>query len=113
MEKASNGLERIDLFAQELLSQISSGKTEPVSKIIEEMEKKNVVHYLYAKYKDNWFLSLDENCPYNVDDWEEKYYQFSYITENDARRKWGICNEDDGLLLLVSLTFEALREVLH
>ena len=113
MEKAFNGLERIDLFAQELLSQISSGKTEPVSKIIEEMEKKNVVHYLYAKYKDNWFLSLDENCPYNVDDWEEKYYQFSYITENDARRKWGSCNEDDGLLLLVSLTFEALREVLH
>ena len=26
---------------------------------------------------------------------------------------WGIRNEDEGLLLLVSLTFEALREVLH
>ncbi len=113
MEKAFNGLDRIELFAQELLSQISSGKTEPVSKIIAEMEKKNVVHYLYNKYKADWFLSLDDNCPYNVDDWEEKYYQFSYLTENDARRKLGIRNEDDGLLLLVSLTFEALREVLY
>ena len=39
MEKMFNGVERMDLFAQELLSQISSGKTETVSKIIEEMEK--------------------------------------------------------------------------
>ena len=113
MEKDHNGLDRIDLFAQELLAQVSSGKTETVTKIIEEMEKKNVVRYLYNKYRGDWFLSLDDNCPYNVDDWEEKYYQYSYITENDARRKWGICNEEDGLLLLVSLTFEALREILH
>ena len=113
MEKMFNGVERMDLFAQELLSQISSGKTETVSKIIEEMEKKNVVRYLYSKYKDEWFLSLDDDCPYNVDDWEEKYHQFSYIDTSDARRKWGVCNENDGLLLLVSLTFEALREVLH
>ena len=102
----------MDLFAQAILSQISSGKTESVSTIIEKMEKKNIVHYLYNKYKDDCFLSLDDSCPYNVDAWEETYYSFSYITENDARRKWGICNEDDGLLLLVSLTFEALRDVL-
>ena len=109
MEKTFNGLERIDLFAQEIISQISLGKKESVNEIIKQMENKNVVRYLYNKYKEDWFLSLDENCPYNVDDWEE----FSYITENDARRKWGIRNEDEGLLLLVSLTFEALREVLH
>ncbi|MBU5462455.1 hypothetical protein [Lachnoclostridium sp. MSJ-17] len=113
MAKAFNGLERIDLFAQEIISQISLGRKESVNEIIKQMENKTVVRYLYNKYKDDWFLSLDDDCPYNVDDWEEKYYLFSYITENDARRKWGIRNEDEGLLLLVSLTFEALREVLH
>ena len=113
MEKTLNGLERIDLFAQEIIKKIKKRKKESVNEIIKQMENKNVVRYLYNKYKEDWFLSLDENCPYNVDDWEEKYSQFSYITENDARRKWGIRNEDEGLLLLVSLTFEALREVLH
>lgn len=113
MEKAFNGLERIELFAQEIISQISLGRKESVSTIIQQMENKNVVHYLYNKYNDTWFLSLDDNCPYNIGDWEETYYQFSYMTERDARRKLGIRNEDEGLLLLVSLTFEALREVLY
>ena len=113
MSKKYNGLDRIDLFAQELIAHISTGKKEKISTIIEKMEKKNVVRYLYEKYKDDWFLSLDDKCPYNVDDWEEIYAKFSYVSEYDARRKWGISNEDDGLLFLVSLTFEALREIIR
>jgi len=113
MTKVFSGLDRIDLFAQEILCQISSGKTETVEKIIEEIRKKNVVHYLYSKYQEDWFLSLDENCPYNIDDWEKKYSEYSYISEVDVFRKWGIRNQNDGLLFLVSLTFELLREVLY
>ena len=113
MDKAFNGLDRIDLFAQEIIIQISLGHKETITKIVEEMDRKHVVRYLYEKYKDDWFLSLDDRCPYNVDDWEEIYSQYAYISSNDARRKWGIVNEEDGLLLLVSLTFEALREKLH
>ena len=113
MDKAFNGLDRIDLFAQEIITQISLGHKETITQIVEEMDRKHVVRYLYEKYKDDWFLSLDDRCPYNVDDWEEIYSQYAYISSNDARRKWGIVNEEDGLLLLVSLTFEALREKLH
>ena len=113
MDKAFNGLDRIDLFAQEIITQISLGHKETITKIVEEMDRKHVVRYLYEKYKNDWFLSLDDRCPYNVDDWEEIYSQYAYISSNDARRKWGIVNEEDGLLLLVSLTFEALREKLH
>ena len=56
MAKAFNGLERIDLFAQEIISQISLGRKESVNEIIKQMENKNVVRYLYNKYKDDWFL---------------------------------------------------------
>lgn len=111
MEKTFNGLDRIGFFAQALISEISSGSNEYIDKIIKEMEKKNVVHYIFDKYKDNWLFSMGEQCPYNLDDWEEAFYQFSYITECDARRKWGICNENDGLLLLATLTLEILRNV--
>lgn len=113
MEKVFNGLERIGLFAQEIIAQISLGHKETVSRIVEEMGKKNIVRYLYEKYRDNWSLSLDDNDLYNVDDWEEIYSQYAYITNGDADRKWGIVDESDGLLLLVSLTFEALRERLY
>lgn len=112
MDKKFNGLERIDVFAQEVLSLISKGKKESIGKIIEEIGKKNVVHYLWNKYKDSFSISYTDSH-YSVDDWEEAYYQFSYISEGDACRKWGICNENDGLLLLVSLTLEALRHVIH
>lgn len=111
MEKPFNGLERIDLFGQELVALISSGKTEPVKKIIDEMETKTVVHYLYNKYKDHYTMSLGEDSPYNVDDWEEIYHQFSDTTPEEAKHRWGIYNEDDGLLLLSTLTFEALRDM--
>ena len=111
MDKNFNGLDRLGFFAQALIAEISSGHSERVDKIIEEMGRKNVVHYIFDRYKDNWLFSLGEQCPYNLNDWEEAFYQLSYITEGDARRKWGICNENDGLLLLVTLSLEALRDV--
>ena len=51
MDKAFNGLDRIDLFAQEIITQISLGHKETITKIVEEMDRKHVVRYLYEKYK--------------------------------------------------------------
>ena len=109
LEKDFNGAERLELFGQEIISQISLGRTEPVEKILDEMGKKNVVRYLYNKYKDDWFLSLDDNCPYNVDDWEEIFNKYSYMSAYDVRRKLVVRNDDEGLLLILSLIFEELR----
>ena len=47
MEKIFNGPERINLLAQELISQISMGKKETVKDIIAQMGNKSVVRYLY------------------------------------------------------------------
>ena len=113
MENTAKDLDRLGLFAQAIIFEISAGNEESVDKIVEEMGKKNVVHYLMDKYQDNWLFSMREHCPYNIDGWEEVYSQYSYITENDARRKWGINNCNEGLLLLVTLTLEALRDVTH
>ena len=40
MDKAFNGLDRIDLFAQEIITQISLGHKETITKIVEEMDTK-------------------------------------------------------------------------
>ena len=63
-----------------MIAQISLGRKETIGKIIKEIAKKHVVRYLYEKYCDNWFWALDDNCPYNVDDWEEFYSHYAYIT---------------------------------
>ena len=111
MEKPFNGLDRISLFAQELIALISQGKKESTTKIIREMENNNVVRYIYKKYKESFTMSLDKDSPYNIDDWEEAYHKFADETELDTKRRWGIYNEDDGLLLIVTITLEALRDL--
>ena len=111
MENTTKNLDRIGFFAQAIIAEISAGNVESIDRIIEEMSNKNVVHYLMEKYQENWLFSMGNNCPYDIDGWEEVYSQYSYITENDARRKWGINNGNEGLLLLVTLTFEALRDI--
>lgn len=110
MGNAFEGLERIELFGSELVILISSGKKETLDKIMLEIESKHVVQYVYEKYSESVFLYLGERTIYNIERWEAEYSKFDYLTRNDIRRKFGIDNDDDGLLFLVSLTFEILRD---
>lgn len=86
-------------------------KKESVEKILNEMTKKNVVHYLYGKYRDDWFFSMDDNCPYNIADWEKIFYESSYMTFGDVKRKLGVRHEDEGLLVILSLILEEPRHL--
>lgn len=111
MDKPFNGLDRISLFGQELVALISMGKKENTSTIIKEMEKKNVVSYVYNKYIDHFTMSLGEDSPYSVDAWEAAYHQFADTDPYDVEHRWGIYHEEDGLLLLLTLTLEAMRDL--
>ena len=56
------------------------------------------------------FIPIDTIYKEDADIWEDEYHQrFAGTPISDAGSKWGIFNEDDGLLLLVSLSLEALR----
>lgn len=112
MEKAFSGLDRIDTFAQRIIALISLGKKETISDIIQKMSDKKVIEYLITKYSTDIGFTID-NFPYDIEAWENQLSELSYITPYDANRKWGVVNENEGLLLLVSLILEVLRVELY
>lgn len=109
--EVGHGSDRLEMLGYDILALISDGQTESVNDIIAHFENKNVVNYLMSKYKGKLSL-ITENCPYNIDDWEELFEQDSYITfGHDVSRKFGLCNEEkDGLLLMVSLILEKVAQ---
>lgn len=112
MERAFSGLSRIDTFAQRIIALISLGKKETISDIVQKMSDKKVIEYLITKYSTDIGFTVAD-FPYDIEAWENALNELSYITPNDADRKWGVVNENEGLLLLVSLILEVLRKELY
>lgn len=100
MSKGFSGADRLEVLGKEIICLVSLGKKESIEKILEEMIKKNVVHYLRDKYRDDWFPSLER---YNIDDWEGIFNGYSYLSVADVKCELHISNENDGLLLILSL----------
>ena len=100
-------LRKMGLFQLTVCHLISTGKTETITDIETHICNENVVEYLIEKYMDSFFdqqIGLDEYAkPLN------KYFSDydGYIQGNEAR-KYGIMNEDDGLLLILALISEKI-----
>ena len=89
-------------FLFETLSLISKGEHELISDIEKHIQNGDIVCYINNKYK----------CDMNPDTYEmiEQYYkkQWSGCAEGAEDRRYGLQNENDGLLLIVAL---ALNDV--
>jgi hypothetical protein len=106
MSNKFNGAERIEMLGYEIVHLISVGKAEKVDTILEKMSEGELIEYLITKYTDEFF-AVGPDCPYNLDDWEKILDAYSYLSfGHDVRRKMGIINEEQGLLMLLSLILE-------
>lgn len=105
------GSDRIEMLGYDLLTVISEGKTESVDVVIKHLEDADLVHYLIDKYKDFFSLAY-EGCPYNLDEWEKVFEQYSYLTfGHDVSRKMGLCNQEkDGLLVVMNIILQEISE---
>ena len=105
-------LKRIGIFAQEIVHLISYSKKEKVRDIEEHFDSNNLVEYLYTKYKSDFSNSFDGKNPENeaINAYFNQYA--GYIVGNEDR-KYGIKNEDDGLLLILALIFEKVKDECH
>ncbi len=107
MGNAYEGSGSIEYLGYEIISLISKGYRENQTDVIQCMWESRIVKYLREKYK-NEMMFLGTSDLYNYDDWEEIFFQSSHYTQNDARRKLGIVNEEDGLLLLLQIILETV-----
>lgn len=110
MSKTFNGLDRIELLGGEIIALISSGCQETIEKVETEMEECNIVNYLAKKYGDRMAIAFDDNCSYNIQDWNKALSDYSGCIRGEEDRKYGIIKEDDGLLLLLALVMELLSQ---
>ena len=106
MASMFSGKARLEMLGYDIVHTISAGKKEDVDGLIKYMEEGKVVSYLMEKYKDDFFLVHDQ-CPYNIDDWEKLFQEYSYIDRHhDVIRKMGILHEDEGLLMMISVILD-------
>lgn len=100
------GVDRLELLGYEIIALISKGKKETITEIEKQMENENVLHYIREKYAGDLFNPFTDDMQYNYSDWNKAFAKYSGWIEGNESRKYGVENEDEGLLLLLSLILE-------
>lgn len=100
------GVDRLELFGYEIIALISRGHKETIATIEKQMESENIIQYIRDKYDGELFNTFSDEAPYNYDDWNKAFAKYSGWIEGQERRKYGVEDEEDGLLLLLALVLE-------
>lgn len=107
------GVDRLELLGFEIIDLVSCGYKETISEIENQIEIESIVQYIREKYKDNLSNTFSDNMPYNYADWNKALAKYSGWIRGRERRKYGIENEDDGLLLLLAFILELVANREH
>ena len=107
------GVDRLELLGFEIIDLVSCGYKETISEIENQIESESIVQYIREKYKDNLSNTFSDNMPYNYADWNKALAKYSGWVRGRERRKYGIENEDDGLLLLLAFILELVANREH
>jgi hypothetical protein len=92
----------VQMFGLGVLTLISEGKSESLKDVISHCDKRNIADYFTSKYRGNVFFNERYSDAIN------QFYSDHFVFEDDAGRKYGLFNDTDGLLLLVSLIVDAI-----
>ena len=99
---AEGTLTGIGFFSLEVLHLISIGKKEKISEVEEHFSNNDIVEYITKKYNEDFGVKFD-NSTYDNSAINKYFLNYSgYINGNESR-KYGIMNENDGLLLILAL----------
>lgn len=98
----NNSLKGIGLFQLSVIHLISIGKKESIKEIEEHFASSDLIDYLYLKYQSDFLDKFDNSC-YNNVSLNAYFEQFHGYIESNEQRKYGIMNNDDGLLLILAL----------
>ncbi len=105
----NNSLKGIGVLQLCILHLVSIGKKESIADIEAHLESKDLVEYLYSKYKADFSISFD-NSNYSNETLNSYFGQYSGYIEGNEDRKYGIVQDDDGLLLVLAIISEKIKE---
>ncbi len=99
----------INSFALEIIALISKGYKETIEEIENNMYKGNLVNYLYDKYEKHFDFDFGKNSIYDINLFNEFFFDMSSYVNGNEKRKYGIVNENDGLLLVVAIILDFFK----
>ena len=106
-------LRGIGIFIWEIIGLISLGKKESIKEIEKHFDQGDIVEYLYNKYRASFFTVFD-NSIYDNASINKYFSNYAGVIEGNESRKYGIQNDDDGLLLIIALVIDKVeQEAIH
>ncbi len=105
---AENTLTGIGFFGMQILHLISNGKSEGIQEIEKHFDDGDLVEYLSKKYDDYFYIKFD-NSTYDNSAINKYFSNYSGFIEGNEAKKYGIMNEQDGLLLILALIFDKVE----
>lgn len=107
----SNSIYGVGLLQLEILHLISLGKKENLKEIELQMENGLLIEYLCKKYRKD--ISDSYLRRYNTRALNMFFQNYAGSLSDDAMSKYGLANEDDGLLLIIALIANKISEESH
>lgn len=101
--------DRINMFALELVALVSQGCIETISDVEKHMYDNDLVYYIYDKYNDKFNVDFGRSSKYDIESYNQFFYDMSSYINGNESRKYGIVNENDGLLLIVAVILDLLK----
>lgn len=95
-------LKGLGLFSLEVCTLISAGYKESIDEIELHLDNKDLVEYICHKYTNQMHFDFSSST-YDVEALNAFFSQYSSYVYGNEQSKFGIINNDDGLLLLLTL----------
>lgn len=92
----------LGIFQLEIVHLISAGKKESWVVIEQELGNGTLIEYLFNKYEREFSIPFD-NTLYKNDVLNEWFKNYDGYIQGNETRKYKVMNEDDGLLLVLSM----------
>ena len=98
-------LKGIGLFQMQILHLISIGKKENLETIEQHMYDGDLIEYIFNKYSDDFYVPFDNNI-YDNKTLNSFFQKYVGGIEGNEDRKYGIMNNEDGLLIILAFIGE-------
>lgn len=105
----NKSLKGIGLFQQEVLHLVSIGKTETIEDVEKALENENLIEYIFNNYRDE-FSNLFDDTIYDNEALNSYFHNYNGYIQGNESRKYGIMNQNDGLLLILALISDKIEQ---
>ena len=95
-------LKGLGLFMIGLVELVGSGVKESITTIEKHIDDNDIVEFLSQKYDDILSIKFD-NSIYDNKAINKYFSNYSGVVDGNESRKFGVSNEEDGVLLLIAL----------